>query len=84
MKALQYAMVAIITVTGVIAVIFFLELLPFVDVLPEWVSSILPEIDSPASGWLIAGLVGTIVVAALIVGATEKMIERRQDTEEML
>ena len=84
MKALQYAMLLVITGAGVVGAVFFLELLPFVDVLPEWITDILPAIDSPASGWLIAGLVGTIVVAALIVGATEKVIERRQENEETL
>ncbi|WP_293699747.1 hypothetical protein [uncultured Agrococcus sp.] len=83
MRTIQYAMLLVITAAGVASLVMLLDLLPVTaDMLPDWISELVPAIGSPASGWLIAALVTTIVIAALIAGWAERVLERRGANEE--
>lgn len=80
MRAIQYLMVVVIVVAGVVGVGLTLELIPVTRVvLPEWAANLLPSIDSPAAGWLIAGVVAVLVVAGLVHGAADRALTRRGD-----
>ena len=83
MKAIQYSMLVVITAAGVVGLVTLIDLLPFTgDTLPAWISALVPAIESPASGWLIAALVTTIVIAALVIAAAERVLERRWANDE--
>lgn len=78
-KAIQYLMLLVIVAAGIVGAGLLLKLIPATsDVLPAWASDLLPAVDSPAAGWLIAAIVVVLVLAALIAGAAGRALERRQ------
>lgn len=78
MKALQYLLIAVIIVAGVLGVVCALAYLPFERaVLPAWITNLLPVLGTSAAGWLIFGIIAAIVLAALAVAGVNRAIERR-------
>lgn len=78
MKALQYLLIIVIIVAGVVGVICAMEYLPIEqEILPTWITEWLPPLGSAAAGWLIFSVIAVIVVAALAVAAVHRAIDRR-------
>lgn len=80
-KAIQYLLLAVIVLAGVVGAVCFLHWVFWApadaQVLPEWATAWLPERSSAMSGWLIFAMVATIVVSGLGVGWLQRIIERR-------
>lgn len=78
MKALQYLLIVVIIVAGVLGVICALEYLPLGQtILPTWISDQLPPLGTSAAGWLIFAIIAAIVLAALAVAGIDRAVDRR-------
>lgn len=81
MKALQYLLIAVIIVGGILGVICAMEYLPIEQgILPAWTTAWLPPLGTASAGWLIFAIIAVIVLAALAVAAVHRAIDRRSPT----
>lgn len=77
MKTLQYVSLAVIAIAGIAGAICALEYLPLgVSILPFWLTEWLPTFGGAAAGWLIFGIIATIVIAALLIAVVNRALYR--------